>query len=400
MGIDQQPRSYPFEVFQGELPDELLDMVEHRPVSRVVLPDGRVAWLVLGFPEVQVVLSDARFVRGTPPPEKASGETPEGAAACPVTGRTRELSMNGTDHTSLRRLASRAFTARRIESYRPRVQQIADELVEAMAATGPGADLISGFVAPLPALVIYEVLGVPAADRGRFDAWIAEINSITAYGNPDSARAVAELRDYLAGRLEVKRADPGDDLISAWLAEQQTATLTDEEIIGLCLGVLIGGREINSISAGMRALFLHPEQLAKLRADPALLPGAVEEILRYTSVSSMFLVQTALADVALGGELIRAGDAVMALPWAANRHGEFFPEPGVFDITRVHNPHLTFGHGPHFCLGAALGRLELEIAIGTLLRRFPGLDSAVPIDRLPWRQERINCGIREFPLTW
>ncbi|SDS93185.1 cytochrome P450 [Actinoplanes derwentensis] len=395
MVIDQQPRSYPFEVFQGELPDELLDMVERQPVSRVVLPDGRAAWLVLGFAQVQVVLSDARFVRGVPA-EEPVGES----AGCPVTGRTRELSMNGADHTSLRRLASRAFTARRIESYRPRVQQIADELVEAMAAAGPGADLISGFVAPLPALVIYEVLGVPASDRGRFDEWIAEINSITAYGNPDSVRAAAELREYLAGRLEVKRAEPGDDLISAWLAEQRTATLTDEEIIGLCLGVLIGGREINSISAGMRALFQHPLQMAMLRDDPSLLPGAVEEILRFTSVSSMFLVQTALADVELGGELIRAGDAVMALPWAANRHGEFFADPGVFDITRAHNPHLTFGHGPHFCLGAALGRLELEIAVGTLLRRFPGLGSGVPIDELPWRQERINCGIREFPLTW
>ncbi|WP_246017431.1 cytochrome P450 [Micromonospora pisi] len=398
MTTDDTLRPYPFEVFRGELPPELLQMVTDRPVSRVRLPDGRPTWLVLGYDEVCTVLADADFTRHA---GQVEAEEPVGAASgCPVQPKVRELGMNGQAHTSLRRLASRAFTARRIEAYRPRVQQIADDLLDAMEAAGPPTDLIGGLVAPLPALVVYEVLGVPSTDVDRFNAWVADINSITAYGSPDAARSVADLRAYLAEQLERKRTEPGDDLLSAWLAAQDGDELSDEEIIGLAVAVLIGGREINSISAGMRALFQHPEQLERLRADPALIGPAVEEILRYTSVSPMFLVQTAVRDVTLAGVEICARDAVMAVPWAANRDTAAFERADEFDITRPVNPHLTFGYGPHFCLGAALGRLEVEIAIGSLLRRFPNLAPAVPVDKIPWRPERINCGISEFPVTW
>ncbi|MBO4209381.1 cytochrome P450 [Micromonospora echinofusca] len=410
MDGDALPR-YPFEDFRGELPDRLLTMVRDEPVSRVMLPDGRPAWLVVGYDEVCTVLSDARFVRhvGDLGPDGVTGPANGGAALapdttgqCPVTGpRVRDLAMNGPAHASLRRLAARAFAARRMEAYRPRVQRIADELLDEMVAKGQPGDLISSLVFPLPAMVVCEVLGIPADDRERFNVWIADITALTAYGTPEAAEAMDELRAYLADQLAAKRSAPGDDLFSSWLATQaEDDTLSDEEIVGLAVGVLIGGREINSISTGIRALFQHPEQLARLRAHPELLPSAVEEILRYTSVSPMFLVQTALADVELGGVPIRAGDAVMAVPWAANRHPETFPAPDTFDVGRPHNPHLTFGHGAHFCLGAALGRLQVEIAIGTLLRRFPNLAPAVDLDELPWRHERINCGIAEFPVTW
>ncbi|MEV7231060.1 MULTISPECIES: cytochrome P450 [Polymorphospora] len=391
MTTGEQLRSYPFEPFHGDLPDELLKMVRTEPVSRVELPGGRPAWLVVGYDEVCTVLADPRFTRhGDPYP------TGGGDGGCPV----RELSMNGPAHTSLRRLAARAFTARRVEAYRPRVQQITDDLLDEMVAGGSPADLIAGLVAPLPVRVICEVLGVPLADRDRFAEWTAAILAIAGQDSPEAVRAVAELRAYLAGRLAAKRERPGDDLFSAWLAAQADDELSDEEIVGLAVGVLIGGREINSTSAGLRALFLHPDQLDRLRADPGLLPSAVDEILRWTSVSPMFLPQTAVGDVELAGHLIRAGDTVMAVPWAANRHPDVFPDPGAFDIGRAQNPHLAFGHGPHFCLGAALGRLQIEVAIGTLLRRFPGLRPAVPLEELPWRQERVNCGIAEFPVAW
>ncbi|MDT5023702.1 MAG: hypothetical protein QOE61_128 [Micromonosporaceae bacterium] len=146
--------------------------------------------------------------------------------------------------------------------------------------------------------------------------------------------------------------------------------------MGLSVGVLLGGREINSTNAGLRALFLHPRQLAELRDDPGLLPGAVDEILRYTAVSAMFLVQYATEDVELAGVRMQAGDAVMTMPWAANRQLDVFAEAGVFDIHRPQNPHLAFGYGPHFCLGAAMGRMQIEVALGTLLRRFPRLTPA------------------------
>lgn len=403
---EEKIRNYPFEPFLGDLPDELLDMVQTQPVSRVRLPDGRVVWLVVGYDEAATVLADPRFTRFTRHgrPEAGSCEQAGEPIADPAAGypvRARDLSMDGKPHTDLRRLAARAFTARRIEAYRPRVQAITDRLIDDMVAGGQPADLVSGLVVPLPAMVVCEVLGVPVADRDKFAAWGNALLALTAHGMADTARADAELREYLTERLAEKRANPGEDLLSSWIVAQAGSDeLTDTEIVGLAIAVLIGGREISSTSAGIRALFQNTEALARLHADPVLLPAAVEEILRYTSVSPMFLVQTVTEELELGGVAMRAGDGVMAVPWAANRHPAPFPEPAEFNLDRPQNPHLTFGLGPHFCLGAALGRLQVEIAIGTLLRRFPNLAPAVPLDELPWRDERINCGLAEFPVTW
>ncbi|HXL92999.1 MAG TPA: cytochrome P450 [Streptosporangiaceae bacterium] len=388
---DEQPlRPYPFEPFQGDLPDELLRMVRTQPVSRVVLPDGRPAWLVLGYTEVCRVLADPVFSR-------YAGRAPEAAAGQPC---PRTLTMDGPGHASLRRLAARAFTPRHVESRRPRVQEITDRLLDTMEAAGPPADLVAGLVAPLPTLVTCELLGIRADDTGQVNAWVADMLSVTAYGSAAAARSRAQLHDYLAACVQAKRAERGDDLLSDWLAGSASQDLTDEEVVGLAFGVLLGGRELSSIAVGLRALFQHPAELAALRADPERLPAVVDEILRYTSVSPMFLVQTVQADIELGGETLRAGDAVMAVPWAANRDPTAFAAPGVFDADRDSNPHIAFGYGPHFCLGAAQGRLEVEVALGSLVRRFPRLAPAVPLEQLPWRNERFNCGIAEFPVTW
>lgn len=383
-------RSYPFEPFTGDLPAELLEMVVAEPVSRVRLPDGRAAWLVLGYEHCCTVLADPRFSR-----------LPLGATATPDGGGPRELNMDGAAHAVVRRVAGRAFTARRIGTFRPRVQRLVDELVDAMLAGPRPADVVAGLVAPLPVLVVCDVLGVPAADRPRFYGWIEGLNSVTAYGSAAAATAQAELRDYLAGQLARKRAEPGDDLLSAWVRGGDAHELADAELVELAMGVLLGGLEINSTSAGLLALFQHPEQLAKLRAAPGRLPAATDEILRYTSVSAMFRVQVVREDLVLGGVAMRAGDCVMAIPWAGNRDPRFFPEPNVFDIDRRPGvPHLTFGFGPHFCLGTALGRMQVELSLGALLTRMPALSPAVPLAEIPWRHDRMNGGIASFPVTW
>jgi len=374
---------YPFEPFRGDLPDRLLEMVETQPVTRVRLPDGRPVWLVVGHEEVCTVLSDARFSRL---PAGHNGH--------------RELNMDGQTHAQMRRLASRPFTVRRIAAYRPRVQELVDGLVDQMVAAGPPADVVSGLVAPLPLLVVCEVLGVPDTDRTRFYRWLVDINSVVGYGSDGLASSLAELRAYLVEQVVAKRADPGDDLLSAWVTDRTDHDFTDAEIAELAMGVLLGGIEINATSAGLRALFLHPEQLADLRAHPERLGTAVEEILRYTAVSSMFRVQNVLADVTLAGTPIPAGDAVMAVPWAANRDPVAFPDPHSFRIDRAPNPHLTFGFGSHFCLGAALGRMQVEVSIATLLRRFADLAAAIPLDEIPWRHDRVNGGIAALPVTW
>lgn len=390
MTVVSELRDYPFAPFTGDLPAELLDMVVSEPVSRVRLPDGRPAWLVLGYQDCCTVLADPRFSR-----------LPLGATGAPDGGGPRELNMDGPAHAVVRRVASRAFTARRIDTFRPRVRRLVDALIDDLLAGPRPADLVAALVAPLPVHVVCDVLGVPVADRPRFYGWIEGLNSVTAYGSADAAAAQAELRAYLAGQLAGKRATPGDDLLSAWVLGRDAHELDDAELVELAMGVLLGGLEINSTSAGLRALFQHPEQLAKLRADPGKLSSATDEILRYTSVSSMFRVQVVREDLTLGGVAMRAGDCVMAIPWAGNRDPRVFPEPNVFDIDRVPAaPHLTFGFGPHFCLGTALGRMQVESSIGELLRRLPGLAPAVPLDEIPWRHDRMNGGIASFPVTW
>ncbi|MFI9643177.1 cytochrome P450 [Micromonospora sp. NPDC051925] len=390
MTVASELREYPFEPFTGDLPAELLDMVVSDPVSRVRLPDGRPAWLVLGYQDCCTVLADPRFSR-----------LPLGATATPDGVGPRELNMDGPAHAVVRRVASRAFTARRIDTFRPRVQRLVDGLIDDLLAGPRPADLVAALVAPLPVFVVCDVLGVPVADRPRFYGWIEGLNSVTAYGSADAAVAQAELRAYLAGQLARKRVAPGDDLLSAWVLGRDAHELVDAELVELAMGVLLGGLEINSTSAGLRALFQHPEQLAKLRADPAKLSSATDEILRYTSVSSMFRVQVVREDLTLGGVAMRAGDCVMAIPWAGNRDPRFFADPNVFDIDRAPTtPHLTFGFGPHFCLGTALGRMQVELSIGALLRRLPGLTPAVPIEEIPWRHDRMNGGIASFPVTW
>jgi cytochrome P450 len=382
-------RDYPFEPFRGRLPAALLRMVVTDPVSRVRLPDGRPCWLVLGYEPACVVLSDPRFAR--------HGNGPSGTAAASV---HRTLRSDGPDHTAVRRAAARAFGPRTVLGHRPRIQAFADRLLDAMAAAGRPADLMTALVRPLPVLVICDLLGVPAADETRFAAWASAILSVTSFDSAAGRAAQAALDGYFAEQVRARRAAPGDDLISAWLATQADTGLTDAEIADLAVTVLRGGREINSTAAGLRTLFEHPDQLAALRADPALLPTAVEEILRYSVHSAMFRVQTAVQDVDLAGVRITAGDAVMALPAAANRDPRYFPDPGTFDITRSPNPHLSQGYGAHFCLGGAIGRLQIEVAVGTLLRRFPNLAPTTPVTALTWRNDRFNAGMDQFPVTW
>lgn len=365
-------------------------MVVTRPVTRVRLPDGRPIWLILGYQECRRVLTDPKFSRH-----------PWSETDAPDPGHARDLSMNGPAHQAVRRFAYRAFTPRRIALLRPRVQRLADTLVDAMIAEPMPADLVSALVAPFPALTVCELLGLPPADWPKFHGWHLAISSLHAHDSDATAAALSSMRGYLARQIAAKRTAPADDLLSEWVAGRGGQVLTDDELTELSAVVLLAGLEINTISSGLRALFANPGELAKLRAAPTKLRAAVEEIIRYTTHSSMFLVQYVTEDLKLGGVAIRAGDAVMAIPGAGNRDPRYFPRPNVFDIDRVLTvPHLGLGLGPHFCLGAALGRLELEVAIGTLLRRLPRLAPAVPLSELPWRNERFNCGMAAFPVVW
>ncbi|MER6910703.1 cytochrome P450 [Streptomyces sp. NPDC000594] len=387
---------YPTAAFAGEpvpLPAE--------PVARVRLPSGDVVWLISGYEEVRVALGHPLLTRdlGRHGPRAGTGGA-FGAARDDI----RNIHSQGAAHAELRRLAARPFTSRRIESLRRRVQELTDGFLDAMESAGPPADLIGALAYPLPITVITELFAIPEADRADFARWSDRVVTVMGVTEEEVDEARTGLEGCLHRLITARRASPGDDLVSGWLtAHEGMDRLNDAEVNLLAQAVLIAGYEttVNSIGAGMWRLFRNPDQLAALRADPGLLRGTIEEILRHQPQGVFFLIMVALEDLELGGVTIRAGEAVMPLPQAANRDPGRFPDPDRFDIRRAPGGHLGFGHGPHSCLGAALARIELESAIGTLNRRFPALRPVDPdLTALPWRADRLISGLAALRVTW
>jgi cytochrome P450 len=322
-------------------------------------------------------------------------------------GRTM-LTADPPEHTRLRTLANRAFTPRRI-ALRPRVEAIVAELLDEASQAGR-MDLIRDFAYPLPITVISELLGVPTSDQPLLREWtrvlIDESGSLRSSDHFDPAQiermdsAGGSLNDYMEQLVRKRRDHPGDDLITDLLRMGANGEGMDEdEMVGTCLLILIAGHEttINLIANGTLALLSNPEEWARLRDAPALAGDAVEELLRYDSPVQM-VGRAAVRDVDLGGTPVREGDPVFAVTGAANRDPERFADPERLDITRGDREHLSFGAGPHFCLGAPLARLEARIAFEALATRFPGLNLATDAPR--WRPSFGLRGLEELPLTW
>lgn len=358
------------------------------------MPDGWEFWLVVGHEEGRAALTDPRLVKSpsvigfTPVDEEVIGPN--------------LLAVDPPDHTRLRKLVAREFTARRVEALRPRVQEIADELVGAMAQAGR-ADLVDAFAFPLPITVICELLGVPTADRDSFRRWSNELVAPTG-GTPE--REVVEgFGAYLGELIEDKRAaGPADDLLSALIAtrDEDGDRLSLPELRAMAYVLLIAGHEttVNLISNTMRALFAHPEQLADLRADFGLLDGAVEEGLRYDGPVETSTFRIAKEPTTVGGTAIPAHAPVLVSLAGADRDPTRFPEPDRFDIRREPRGHLAFGHGLHYCLGAPLARLEGAIAIRTLLERFPRLELDPEGAPWEWMPGLLIRGVRRLPVRW
>ncbi|MCM9076923.1 MULTISPECIES: cytochrome P450 family protein [Streptomyces] len=370
------------------------------PVHRLVL-GGERTWLVVGHEEARQALTHPGLSKNWFGSEPFANGTPVQAVA------TSMLDSDPPRHTRLRRLVARAFTARRVESLRPRVQQITDELLDAMAARPDRrADLIAAFAAPLPMTVICELLGVPGLDRQRFRSWsgeiVAPLNGVGA-----DPRAVEEMTAYLLELVAAKAEDPGEDLLSALIRtrDEDGGRLSPDELIGMAFLLLVAGHEttVNLIGNGVRALLAHPDQLAALRADPdALIDGAVEEMLRYDGPVQHATYRFAATDLELGGVSIEAGSSVLVALAAADRDPARFAHPGpdVFDIRRTGPGHLAFGHGIHFCLGAPLARMEARIAVRALLDRFPDLAEAPDAGPPDWLPGSLMRGVTRLPLQW
>jgi cytochrome P450 len=393
----QQTRSYPF----GP-PDRLeynplyAHLQEHEPLSRVHLPYGDDAWLVVRHEDVRTVLADPRFSRAaalTRDPPRMSPDQPS----------FHIMDMDPPEHSRLRRLMAKAFTARRVEQLRPRAQQIAHELLDAMTEAGPPADLIESLALPLSVTVVSELLGVSVADRGEFQVWSQAFMS-SALRPEQRADYFRKMWSYMAEMVEQRRRTPTDDLLGALVvARDEQDRLSEQEMVEVSVGLLAAGFETTSNQIGnfVYVLLHDPDQFALLRSRPELLPDAVEELMRFVPLTAGApLPRYATEDVQLSGGVLPAGDPVLANRSAASRDPRAFPDPGLLDLTRSPNPHVGFGYGAHHCLGAQLARMELQIALGSLLTRFPELRFATDEAMLQWKTGLALRGLRSLPVAW
>ncbi len=376
------------------------------PVHRVALPDGRGLWLVTRYEDVSAVLKDERFVkdwRNAVAPEQLAQIPPIPEVMKPLARNM--LDTDPPDHERLRSLVQKAFTPRLIERMRPRVQAIADALLDAVQEGGK-MDLIDDYAFPLPITVIAELLGVSAEDRNKFREWSnAAVSGDTTqeYMEKVLLPHMQAFTDYLRAMFEEKRKNPKDDLISGLVrAEEAGDKLSEDELLGMVFLLLIAGHEttVNLIGNGMLALLQHPDQLQKLREYPSLIKPAIEELLRYDGPVETSTERFAREDIAIGGTVIPKGEMVLVVIASADHDPERFTNPDTLDVTRADNKHLAFGKGIHFCLGAPLARMEGQIAINTLLRRMPELRLADSPESLTWRPGMVLRGLRGLPVEF
>ncbi len=389
-------RPYPFGPVNGlEIDPTYGQLRDTEPLARVKLPHGEEGWLLTRYDDVRLALSDPRFslaqaaVRDTP----RMGPTRIGAIL---------TDLDPPDHTRLRRLLAHAFTVRRVEQLRANAERLAAELLDDMEKAGPPVDLVTAYAVPLPGLMVCDLLGVPYDDRDHFQHLVAAFMSITALTDEEKMSRLGELAGYLAGLAEQRRAHQEDDLISALVvAQEEGDRLTADELVQLTVLLLGAGYDSTAahIANSVHTLLQFPDQADLLRSRPELMPNAVEELLRWIPAQEIsdILPRYALEDVELSGGTVLAGEPVLLAKHAANRDPRQYPDPDRFDVTRNAKGHLTFGYGPHHCIGAQLARMDLQVALTAILERFPGLRLAGDVR---WRTGLAMRGPLALHVSW
>ncbi|MFE0381940.1 cytochrome P450 [Streptomyces inhibens] len=396
------PHGLPMERDAGPFdpPRQITRLREARPVSPMVFPDGHEGWLVTGYDAVRQLMADTRFssrqdigilhmpyeTPGMPAPTEPSPQIPGMFVA-----------MDPPDHTRLRRKLTGAFTVKRMKQLEEHIIDIVERQLDELARLTPPVDLVKEFALPVPSLVICELLGAPYADRETFQVNSAKFLEKDVSFDEKMA-AYGALNTYLSELVTHKRAAPGDDILSD-LARHDDLTI--EELTGIAFLLLFAGHETtaNMLALGTFALLEHPEQLAELRANPDLMPGAVEELMRYLSIADIFY-RYATEDIELCGEIVGKGSTVLVSLLAANRDPQRFDNPDTLDIHRKARGHLSFGHGVHQCLGQQLARIEMRAGFDGLLRRFPTLKLAIPAGEVKLRTDMNIYGVHELPVAW
>ena len=391
--------AYPFGPTERlDLDPEYARLRAERPLVRVRMPYGGEAWLAIRHEAVRIVLADPRFSRAATIGKDVPRTQPL------IQHDASILGMDPPEHSRLRKLVAKAFTARHVDNLRPRVQEIIDDLIDTMIAAGPPADFAESLAWPLPITVICELLGVPTADRDRFRRWT---DLMLALDRTDPALiedARTNLNAYLAELIAQRRTEPTDDLLGQLVvARDEGDRLSELELIMFGVTLLIAGHETTANQTGnfVYTLLSDRRLWQTLVDDPGLVPAAVEELMRFIPLgASAAFARIAKEDVDVDGQVVRAGEAVLVQLNSANRDESVFAHPDEIDFGRAENPHIAFGHGVHHCLGAPLARLELRMAVGTLVRRLPGLRLAVPAEEVPWRSDRLVRGVQALPVAW
>ncbi|WP_336318075.1 cytochrome P450 [Streptomyces lavendofoliae] len=389
------------DLFGVEFDPVLAELMREGPITRIKLPNGDGwAWLVTRYDDVRSVTNDPRFSRKLVVENDVTRLAPH---FVPVDGAVGF--EDPPDHTRLRRAVAPAFTTRGVERLRERARLLLAELVEEVLADGPPADLTERLLGPFPLAVVCELMGVPPIDRPRMHEWTNLILSST-HGVERSQRAKEDMCAYFADLLSQPRdGDAGDDeesVIGLLGTAVANGEITASEAVGLALLIQIGGEAVTNNCGNMLFVLLtHPEHLARLRAEPAIRPRAIDELLRYIPHrSAVGLSRIAREDVTVAGVRIRAGEPVYVSYLAANRDPDVFPAPESLDFDRSPNPHVAFGYGPHFCVGAMLARMESELLVDAFLDRFPGLRFAVPVEEVRFRRGALIRGPESLPVTW
>lgn len=382
-------------------PPKMREMAAEKPLSKVTIWDGSTPWVVTGHALQRQLLGDPRISvdehrEGFPHFSQAMVDT--------LPQRPKMVfNLDGDEHSRFRRILTKAFTVKRVQALRPRIQQIADDLIDEMLAGPKPADLVQALALPLPSLMICDLIGVPYDDHEFFqrNSSVGVDRNATA---EQSGAAIAELVGYLIKLAVVKAENPGDDVLSDIAARMKDGEITETDAGLLALQVLVAGHETsaNMIALGTAALLEHPEQLAVLRdaKDDAAIAGAVEELLRYLSITHPGQRRIAVADIEVDGDVISEGDGVIFDLPSGNWDPTVFDEPDKLDLTRSARQQQVFGFGPHQCVGQQLARAELQIVYRTLFRRVPTLALARPVEELPFKHDALAYGVYELPVTW
>ncbi|WP_394554797.1 cytochrome P450 [Agromyces sp. MMS24-JH15] len=372
-------------------PLEHLRIQRESPISQVQWRE-RPLWVITKHADARTMLGDTRFSS-----DRSLPGHPTNAGYTSAAKLKNLIEMDPPEHTQQRGRIMNEFTVKKIAAMRPRVEEIVEEAIDAMLASGTEADLVAALSLPVPSVVIAELLGVPAEDHALFQ------DNSAAFVDADSTQderiaAMGALKEYISGLVADRVQNPGDDLLSRQLA----AGAPTDELAALGFLLLIAGHETtaNMISLCVATLLDKPELLQQLRDDPSLLPGAVEELLRYFTIAEVGGLRLATADIEVGGTLIQAGEAVFALTNTANRDPEVFADPDRIDFTRGARNHLAFGFGPHQCLGQNLARLELEVVLEAVVRRLPTLRLAEGFEGIVFKEWGPNYGVYSLPVAW